>query len=252
MPQFIDSDGNLLALWVEITADDGTINSYSNLRLIWDKAYSLSIEPLHEAAPTFDFKTVQSRISDFIQRARTEALRILTEFGVTQDDLDFGQIVLRVKENGEIPAGVYAASRIVELTGSVSFTEEKIHICNAHSLALTAQYVLGDRDFLQKELTNYCINQSEIAKKKRGTIGPLKRAIIILSPNDLPDLIEKFKNDDVIEDMYESTIDSKRIDVHQIEVYEDENIITYLKRSKVERKKVTFRRLGDIIREIKK
>jgi len=251
MPQFIDTNGELLALWVEITADDGTLNSYSNLRLIWDKNYSLNIDPLREAAPTFDLETVQKRISEFIQGAKTEALRVLTKYGVTQNDIDFGQIVLRVDENGSMPAGVYTAARIFELTEHIDFTKQKVSIYCAHSLALISQYALGDRDFLQEDLNNYCINQSEIAMKKKGIIGPLKQAIIFLSPNDLADLIEKFKDDDAIDDMYESIIESQRIDVHSIEIYEYKHEITYKQRNVIERKKVTFKRLKNIISELK-
>ena len=251
MPQFIDTNGELLALWVEITADDGTLNSYSNLRLIWDKNYSLNIDPLREAAPTFDLETVHKRISEFIQEAKTEALRVLKKYGVTQDDIDFGMIVLRVDENGSIPDGIYAAARIFELIEHIDFTKQKTTVYGAHALALISQYALGDRDFLQEDFNTHCRNQSKIAKKKKGTTGPLKQAIKFLSPNNLPDLIEKFKDDDAIADLYESTIDSLRINVHQFEVYEDNNgYVTYSTRDGA-RKTVTFKTLKNIISGIK-
>ena len=251
MPQFIDTNGELLALWVEITADDGTLNSYSNLRLIWDKNYSLIIDPLREAAPTFDLETVHNRISEFIQGAKTEALRVLKKYGVTQDDIDFGMIVLRVDENGSIPDGIYAAARIFELIEHIDFTKQKTIVYGAHALALISQYALGDRDFLQEDFNTHCRNQSEIAKKKKGTTGSLKQAIKFLSPNNLADLIEKFKDDDDIEYLYESTIDSRRINVHQFEVYEDKNgYVNYRTRDGAP-KTVTFKRLKNIISEIK-
>jgi len=251
MPQFIDTNGELLALWVEITADDGTLNSYSNLRLIWDKNYSLIIDPLREAAPTFDLETVHKRISEFVQGAKTEALRVLKKYGVTQDDIDFGMIVLRVDENGSIPDGIYAAARIFELIEHIDFTKQKTIVYGAHALALISQYALGDRDFLQEDFNTHCRNQSEIAKKKKGTTGPLKQAIKILSPNDLADLFEIFKNYEYIEDLYGSTIESKRIDVHLFEVNKDKCKITYNKRGVIKPKTVTFKTLNNIISEIK-
>jgi len=251
MPQFIDANGGLLAHWVEITADDGTLNSYSNLQLIWDEDYSLTTDPLREAAPDFDIETVQSRISDFIQGAKTEALRVLTKYGVTQFDLDLGVIALKVDKNGRIPAGVWAAARIIELTELLYITQQETTICDAHSLALITQYALGDRDFLQEDFNTHCRNQSEIAMMKKGTTGSLKQTIKVLSPNDLADLIEKFKDDDAIEDLYESTIDSRRINVHQIEVYEDGNGYVNYRTRVGGHKKVTFKRLKNIISEIK-
>jgi len=252
MPQFFDTDGGLLALWSELIADDGTLKSYSNLNLIWDKDYSLTIAPIREYAPVFNnFKTVQSIISDYIQGARTDAFRVLTKYGVTEGDYDSGIIVIKVDENGSVPTGVYAASRIIELTQDYDFTKLETTIYVAHTLALISQYALGDRDFLQNNLTNYCISQSEIAMMKKGTTGPLKQTIKILSPKDFADLIEKFKDDDAIKDLYESTLDTQRIDIHLIEIDKDKSEITYNERNKIKSKHVTFKTLKNIISEIK-
>ena len=97
MPQFIDDNGNLLAYWADMYTENGDLIRYSNFSLIQGKDYSLDIGPLREAAPEeFDLQTIQLRVNEFINAAKTESLRILTKYGVTQNDLSFGAVVLKV------------------------------------------------------------------------------------------------------------------------------------------------------------
>lgn len=223
MPQFIDDNGNFLAYWADMYTEDGGLIEYSNFSLIQDKDYSLDIAPLREAAPDeFDSQTIQSRINEFINAAETESLRILARYGVTQDDLGL-PVVLKVNQNGEIPYGVYAASRIYELVKHINFTDEDVYIYSAHSLAMIVQYAFGDRDFLKKDLKKFCITQGEKGAMKRGAEGDLKHAIrkicIFIGSTAWPKFKEVIKDRDKIRHLYEARTD--RINIHDFKLEGD-------------------------------
>ena len=93
------------------------------------------------------------------------------------------------------------------------------------------------------------IQQSKRAKGKTGTVGEVREIVRLLNPEDLNDLLKQFADNDKIEDLYESTINTTRL--HAIEIHEDEEKVSYTNRAG-KQKGVTFKTLSRYIKENKK
>lgn len=259
MPQFILRDGEIPLTHLDDFEEAG-------IRLERDKKYVFDIPMLD------DFKSdsqidnfCQTSISEFTQAAQKDALRILNKFGVpkfetlplTLDDspenqdiinLACGIIPIEIEENRSIPAGVYAASRVIEELYRTSFSEEQISIQSAYSLAMVTQFVLGDIDFLKKDFKNqFSQLQSNAAKQKRGSEGPLKSAIRKLEVSNLDDLLSAFEDSECIEDFFYKP--DEPIDIHEIEIYKEEEYISYRNR-KNKKKTAKFKTLRNILTDI--
>jgi len=275
MPQFILRDGEIPLTHLDDFERAG-------IRLVRDKKYEFDIPMLA------DFKSdsqiddfCQTSISKYIHEAQKDALRILTKFGVPKFEtipliikdrpenqhlrnLACGIIPIEIEENGIIPAGVYAAARVLEELDRKSFPEELISIQSAHSyaysLGIVVQYVLGDIDFLKKDLENqYSQLQSNAAKQKKGTMLPLKHGIIKIckkiNSTKYDDFLEAFTHDEhsvdpdtkLIMDLY----GTRRDPINIRELHIEKGRFKYTK-CNGDKKSVPVKRLKDILREVRK
>jgi hypothetical protein len=99
-------------------------------------------------------------------------------------------------------------------------------------------------DFLEHK------KQKKAGEGKRGYRSPLKSAIDRLSPSNFDDIIKIFADENIIPDLYESEDEGKRIDIYIQEVDQEKEEVLYIQRSSGQ-KKVTFKRLRNILSELK-
>ncbi|MBI4006296.1 MAG: hypothetical protein HY356_06470 [Gammaproteobacteria bacterium] len=231
MPQFIFKDDNQRpALWLDLLDQEGNINQFSNLHINWDENYILEIEPLKEGDPEQGFDNYLSRINEYLCGAENEALRILKKYGVTEHEISFGVIAIRLMDDGSVPAGVYAAARIIELITSFrrSLENNDINIYDAHTLAMIVQLSLGKMDYLKNNLEQYIISEKnrKAAKKRAGNVGIFKHAIVRICQkinsksyedfiNAISDDSENMNDSETVSELYEQLTD--RINIHHFQ-----------------------------------
>jgi len=164
MPQFIDKDGKSI-LWLHA-------EPAQPIRTIFDPEYIdpdwIKLEPsdeyvfnvpalLEDEGPGFTNKEYQQKLIAYFDALNADARRVLSQYGVTEKDYEFGQIPLQLDNNNRIPATVYAAARIVELLETISFKKRPtFHISDLHKIAKIVEFPrVQEIDQLERDLSQY-------------------------------------------------------------------------------------------------
>lgn len=153
MPVFYKADF-VPFLWTDLYDESGEWTG--DLYLKEDPEFRLEVQPLREMH--LHDESYSEGIEIFLEGAVSESRRVLGKYGISGQELDehmreSGNIPIQL-ESYEIPAGVYAAARIIELAEFVDLSGARLSTNSSHALMLISQYAMEVdlTDFLHQHM----------------------------------------------------------------------------------------------------